>query len=404
MHSFRFRISLLRLALCLPLSLALASASLPARAELPYEKGMKQFNQKQYGPALATFEQLLKTDPTNADAHYYVALCQHYLKNVPAARARYQQIMQQFPQSQAAQLAARALGIDKAHANATTAPGITASKTTASTSGAASPGASGHESLPASDKIFYAAARDGSIQLDALINGRSAEMTFDTTNENCIMGVNNLKEFGMTPPSGKPNAKAQGLGGSYDVWRMEIEIQVGKVRRRIPVDVKEKWDHPPLLGQAFFKGYQLDFDNARGILQLSKGGGGREVLPSGATEVSFKREGTHMLVTAKVNGAECPMYFDAGAGRCCIFYQGQVGRYGIDVNTASKMQVVGEDGKKLDGWVARVASLELGGLKEEDVFAVVLINGSGTPVLSKSTFEDCKMRIDNEKQTIRLSR
>jgi tetratricopeptide (TPR) repeat protein len=75
-----------------------------------FQCGVRLFNSARYASALKYFDAAQKETPYDARIPYYEGLCQHKLGHIAAARGFYQQVVDKFPDSDAAELAKQGLG------------------------------------------------------------------------------------------------------------------------------------------------------------------------------------------------------------------------------------------------------------------------------------------------------
>jgi len=100
-------------AMTLSLVIACANLSLPALADDDgtFQCGVRLYNSGKYANAIKYFDQAGKEAPYDARIIYYKGLCHHKLGQLAAARSCYQQVVDKFPDSDAAELAKQGLGM-----------------------------------------------------------------------------------------------------------------------------------------------------------------------------------------------------------------------------------------------------------------------------------------------------
>jgi tetratricopeptide (TPR) repeat protein len=84
-----------------------------ARADL-YQEGVTYFSQGNYAQAESRLQQAINFSPNNANAYYYLAVTEHHLGHGEQMRALLKQILEKFPGTQAATMAAASLGVSAA--------------------------------------------------------------------------------------------------------------------------------------------------------------------------------------------------------------------------------------------------------------------------------------------------
>ncbi|HIA50787.1 MAG TPA: tetratricopeptide repeat protein [Candidatus Melainabacteria bacterium] len=77
-----------------------ASAS-PAAKSQAFQNGVSLFNAKRFDEASAYFTNVVKSEPTNAEAYYYLATCQAMVGDEPAAKRLYEYVVKYFPDTPA---------------------------------------------------------------------------------------------------------------------------------------------------------------------------------------------------------------------------------------------------------------------------------------------------------------
>src|SRR5262249_16702655 len=82
----------------------------PAQAvDSPYDRGVKAYNLKNYVQALKLFQDAERSGRQDQSVYYYQALCWHQMKDRQHAKILYQFVLERFPGSPAAKLAAAAI-------------------------------------------------------------------------------------------------------------------------------------------------------------------------------------------------------------------------------------------------------------------------------------------------------
>jgi clan AA aspartic protease (TIGR02281 family) len=172
--------------------------------------------------------------------------------------------------------------------------------------------------LPEMTRVYYQeqdAMNPNLISIPAKINGRPINMLFDTGADGVVIGKSQLAQLGIAAPTGRPTGKTGGVGsgGSVDVWILPCEIEVGGIRRIVPVYVQDSLNTLPLLGQTFYRDLAYEIDSKAKTLVLKK----RHYMTAGSENstynVHFDRMGRHLIVQVEVNGKPMKMIFDTGA-------------------------------------------------------------------------------------------
>ncbi|MBU6450552.1 MAG: aspartyl protease family protein [Cyanobacteria bacterium REEB67] len=373
---------------------------------------MTQFKAKQYPQAAESFRKAIAANRSDSNLYYYYALCLHYSGDVSGAKAIYNQIMQYFPNSEAAAHARTAIG---AMAPACAAPG------TSETPSAPAPISSRPASVNTENKAglsladmpdearIYFRNEGGGMVIGAKFNNRPLDSIFDTGAEGIVVGKNHLRALGIPLPAGAPTGMVQGVGGvPQHSWRMPCTVTVGQMERRnVEVTVQEELD-TPLIGQTFFQGMTYTIDNnAKSINFVKKTSRSGSIYndPSKSTDsVPFVREGKEIIVQVRVNGKTIPMYFDTGASGIHLT-TAHAKSIGLVVPDDAPLQKsVGIAGTSMCSLVT-VKSIALGPIEKQNIeVAVDMESEMPHPLLGQSFFGDCHYSVDEAHHVIHLRR
>jgi len=168
--------------------------------------------------------------------------------------------------------------------------------------------------------------------------------------------------------------------------------------------VQERFDLPPLLGQTFYNGYQYDIDNQSGVIRFTKKGSSKNNVGFDAIEVPFQTVGNNLVVVAEINGHQCPMYFDTGAGMN-LFDMRTFMSMGLSIPSDASMMMVGGVGGSVPGYSFNISSMRLGSIQKNNLpVCVVTTGGPPLPLLGQPFLRDRRFTIDNDKKVIRFSR
>lgn len=363
-----------------------------------YQAGEAYFKQGRYGSAALEFLRVVARDPRNSDALYYAALSFQQAGNRSRAGTLYRLLLERFPSSRGAEYARRALAMPGmaagSPASASRPESPDAGKTLISGSG---------DSIPDQDSVPFRRGPDGHLYVDCQVNGRSMPMVFDTGAEVCTMGINQLATLGLSIPAGARKERLSGVGGEVGAYSIPTRISLGNMSRTVNVLFMEKSNFA-LLGQTFFKDLQYRVDNSSGRINFSKPGATSEYIPNDTIDIPFKRSGNNLVVTAKVNGAPVPLFFDTGAqgtlfnSRALSASGGQGFRL-IGYGTASGV------GGSHQVQVYQVDSIELGPIRQSGM-RVTVDNALPVPygLLGQDFFGHRQFIIDEKSDMIRFMR
>lgn len=372
------------------LGCAYSASLVPAYADDAFTKGVNTFNKRDYKSALAQFEAIVKREPRNAYALYYVAICNQYLGKPEVARKQYRNIVDSFPGTSAARMSETALGLQPPIGvpNNVNAPSARSPGTQSGSIGGTSP------SGPAQDTVFIDASSQGHMTVPALVNGRSTKMLIDTGTGPCLFGKNHLKQLGVNEPTGQPTGKAYTSGGrSYNVWQVPLDVQVGNVKQRLVVNVQEKQEIDPLLGWGFFHGQSVLVNSTRGQLSFYKTSPRSEV-PSGAVHIPLEVDARNIAVRVKINGIETSANIDTGAQVCRIF-QKDSSRLGVTAPRGAQAMVsISDDGSQSKVTPTTIQNITLGNISRDGVRANLVDVGNGNPALGMSYLSELNMLLD----------
>lgn len=422
---------------CLSLSVfVLLSSANAAGAFSNYVEGVELMKQKQYGRAIASFEQALRENPNDANSHYCLGTCYYQMHNVSAAKDAYMRAYKLSPGSVAgknslaamqnlnAPAGARSAGTSQPAQRTTSSNQQYSSRTqTTSVSTGRSQGQSEDAdlaSLPNQTRIDFHRPNDGQqhIFVNAYLNNRPMEMMFDTGAEHCLFGFNHLAEAGIAPPTGKHTGISEGVGGGKAVWEMRAnELKVGSiVRRNFPIIACQQLGGRPLLGQSFygkFK-YKVDYapDGQTGNITLTKIGSSqgqtsvasRAVNKNNRYMVQFTKLGRDLLVPVEVNGRTISMIFDTGA-HGVTFSMGHLKKLGISIPSDAEDGANWGTGGTMKTKVFAIDRIRMGPIEKNYHRVNVITEGEiQHPLMGQSFFGDWRYSIDNENNTITFER
>lgn len=358
-----------------------------------FDDGVKLLGQRNYKAAAAKFEQAVKSNPSNSNAYYYRALTYQYLGDRAKASSYYQQILQKFPSSAAAEYARQALT-----------PPPRASR--ASRSSGSREFQSSYGADPEQSKIYF--TRQGrSLVIDAEVNNRRIPVIFDTGAEACVFGVNHLQQMGISAPTGPATGEASGVGSSAPVktWQMNVDLKVGQIRRtNFPITVQADLPTTPLLGQSFFSGFEYTIDDSINTIVLARAGAARPHSGHDSYAVPFTNEGKEVVVTVEVNGKKCDMYFDTGADGI-TFTREQARNVGLsipeDAEEGSSMGI----GGTTSSLTFPVRRMRMGPIEKSDIPVSVIEQGKmPKPLLGQTFYGGWQYTIDNQSKVIKFVR
>lgn len=405
------------------LSLALllwlnASASM---AQTALQDGIKLYNAKQYRQSLGRLSTAL-AESNSPTVLYYAALCYSQLGDKEHAKQYYELLRSNFPGSPESELAKEGLRLLEAPpptVNVTAPPSASsaasdkvppalpsaeASNTDVSKFVADYPMSDAEwKSLPGEAKIPFQRGTSSHLFVNGTVNGRPMRMMFDTGASTCVFYKKDIEAAGVKVDSKGPKLKIGGVGGSTTSQVMMADLEIGSIKRHIPIVVSDTPFGFSLVGQTFFKEFKYNIDNGSGFIQLIKkprptlGAAGRVFESTDVVKVPFENVGSNMQVNVKINGKSVPMIFDTGAYAVTMPLL-LAPSLGLNLTNAERVMSYGVGGG-VGGFKVYADRIELGPIVKTHV--PIILNNSLTPsLLGQPFFADRKFTIDNENHTI----
>jgi clan AA aspartic protease (TIGR02281 family) len=386
----------------------------PASAEPHFKNGVELYGLKRYQGAVEEFELAYKETASSA-ALYYQALCYSQLRDFVRAKQLYEIIVQRFPGTQEAKLAATGLqGL--AAAAPKKAPQAAASGAPEHVDQEIAMSMRGRDmsvtddewnKLPDRGDLPFRRGRGGHLFVDVQVNGRTIQAIFDTGAELCLFGKNNLQQVGVTPVLVGPKGATYGVGSKvHETQTMIADLSMGGIKRHMPITVMEEAEMP-LIGQTFFGPFQYDIDSSAGVIHFVKrprGGGKARIADRLDTiDIPFERHGNEIVVNVKINGRDIPMYFDTGAAHNFLTAS-QAFFLGLRIPSDAEMVMAGGIGGAVRAYQFYVDRMELGPILKTHVQILVAESGPPIPLLGQPFFGDKRFTIDNDNSVIHFMR
>lgn len=381
-----------------------------------YSEAVGLFAKKDYQNAAVLFQKAQTAGENSANAAYYEALCYHYDRNLERAKIAYQQVIRKYPQSEASRNSLKVLlKID---------PTI-AKKYAELVDGIAVQQDQDYLKLPqeASVKFFRTNIARGHLIVPATVNGVPAQMIFDTGASSTHVSERWLAMLGVKPKYTKYSGRAMGVGGEVNYRVALLTIKVGELERTIPVSVQEgsgsigevssnPLSEMPLLGQTFYKDFIYEIDDNGQKISFKKlasrpndktdkkNSSQRTNQKLADNEVPFYYEGNNIIVTVKINGRECEMIFDTGAGSVA-FADRHLAACGINRPVDSFSGQGGGVGGRREAYAFTLDSVKLGSIEKRGVACHVLLNTPfPKPLLGQTFLQGLKYTIDPGRKVI----
>ena len=235
------------------------------------------------------------------------------------------------------------------------------------------------------------------------INGRPAEVMFDTGASTCLFGKEQLNNIGVIGYESTGKGSAAGVGsGTLSFDRANLRVTLGDITKTINTAVSSKMNTPSLLGQDFFSDFRYEIDTAGGVIHFQRKGA-RHYEALDTINIPFRTAGKEILVTARVNGRDCEMIFDTGAYNNCFTVAQWQGQLGQSIPSDAKMVMASGVGGNTRGFQFRADRIELGAVMKTNVEVVVIESPSPPlPLLGQEFFKDKRFSIDNDAHVIRF--
>lgn len=349
------------LACCLLVLLSFSNLTAFAAAD-PLEKGMQLARSGKYSDAV----QALRGAAPSASNFYYQGYCYHQLKHDPDAKKLFEYVIEHYPSTQEARLAADYLKkMDPSWAPSAPVvpiPSASVAGHTPSQTHSRNPAHSGKPAsvedlddaesdsgssapadmakLPDQARIFFTPASSGHMIVDATINGHPYKCMFDTGAPGLLFGKNQLKQLGIAPPQGAATTHVSGWAGvALPAWRMNLTVKVGNVERTLPATIQEDFDMQPLIGYSFIKGYQYEIDQKAKCMMLNKKQQSQQAINS-LYDVPCRVIGTKPMVPLEANSRQVPVFIDTGAAHT-IMNAAEAAAIGIEIPSDAPVYMAG---------------------------------------------------------------
>jgi Tfp pilus assembly protein PilF len=88
----------------------LAQTSVAEASSPVFDRAVQMYKAHQFGPALTAFQAFIRTNPSDAMSHYYMALCYQGTNQMSLARQQYEWVSTNSPNAQLRSFAAAGLG------------------------------------------------------------------------------------------------------------------------------------------------------------------------------------------------------------------------------------------------------------------------------------------------------
>lgn len=405
------RLSCLSLAalLLMPIACSLPGRAQGAAANKDFGEAVKLYNAKDYEGALKRFTALVQSQPSSADAFYYLGSCCQLTGRVQDAQRYYQYVVLRFPSTRAAQYAKPALdSLEK--------KGSTVSAVAKEPEGEKDDKTAelerilkgtdaeiGELSGPDEDRVPVHRNRSGHMEATVTVNGRTLDMIYDTGASGTCISLAAWKRLGNVAPTRKPDAYSSGVGGSDPFWLEPVTFGMGKFSRKMKIMVLKSLPMDGLIGQTFFKDMQYNLSSSANYIHLlrKESRTAARSVPFNTIDIPFTRMGNNMYVEARIEGKPIQMVFDTGASTTLVSSM-QAAMMGLHPTGEYYVGGVSGVGGSRSAIAFHVDHIALG-LVEKRNF-LITVSGTGVSLLGMDFLGDRRYVIDNEKSLIRFFR
>lgn len=376
-----------------------------------FDEGAAAYKQQNYRLAAQKFEEAIKASPSDSAALLYASYAYQGQGDMVKARSYMEQVIAKFPGSQAAQLARQALGQNNATSAAGASSSGAASSVVRSGSAPSVSGQSDYDSLPEQSKVYFSLNEANHMMVDVLLNGRRLKCCLDTGASNNLFDKIQLQNAGILPPTTPPNASVIGWAQkATPAWTLTANLQVGSIKRKVPIMVQENLGTLPcLIGQSFFGDLQYEVDSKGSAIVFRKPrratGVGTAKNASSASAandpyaIPFQLRGTHMFVQVDVDGRKAWLFLDTGADGTTIT-QADLTSLGLSVpGDAETVYFSGIDGA-VQAQKMMIDHLRIGPMLQQNVSATIIAKGSSC--LGQNIFGGRRYSIDNENKLLKF--
>jgi len=274
-----------------------------------WDYGRELFGKQQYAQAVPYLKKCAADHPNSMTMNYYLAVALHKSGGSGEATPIYEKIVNQFPGSDAAANSLSALRYlaPSFYRDHTKGAGDPQNSSLVSAGNTVGTDTWGHvRQLPPHDKIPFKVVNNAKL-VDVVLGGRGIKMAYDLKATQTTIGVNQLKELGVTATKNKD--------GSYaDV---NLSVGCGSVQLpSVPIKVIGQDTKFPILANDFFNQYQTKVDPIGHNLYLTLLHAPKVTLVPESTnqhkeefQIHYLKEGDFIAVPVEVDNASFLMYF-----------------------------------------------------------------------------------------------
>lgn len=349
-------------------SITAIAAQQPCRADAVFDYAMMLLKKRDFTGALKYFDQRLKSVPRDEKAMYYKGLCHHYKGDRETARQIYAQVLEQFPNTPSARLAAAALekmgGAPPSHGSAPRA---------SSAALLSAPSLPSSQNIPKETRVYFR-MEGNSIMIPVKINGRDFDFCFDTGAHSVLVKKEDFDRAQLHIPENAQTQEGGGIGGTITSKVFNAEVSVGGIKRTVPISVTDGHTPENLLGQTWLGDLEYEFDHKSNYITFRppRAADTASAVKDGFA-VPFTLRGKHLIVDVFVPGGKSTkMIVDTGA-ESIMLTQKNFDDLGLTLtDSARRMNAVGVGGGIRKGYAMYIDELRLGNIicREPEIHVV----------------------------------
>lgn len=254
--------------------------------------------------------------------------------------------------------------------------------------------------MPAEEYVPYQRGLGDKLYVNGQVNGRPLQICIDTGAFKVAIGSKQLQALGIKPPQGPSKLLGGGASGAIHGWETDLDVSIGRIKRRLPVMVIDGSQFM-LLGQPYFKDLHYQIDNARNYIHFTKDNKDlHKQFSYDSVEIPFRMINGNLMVAVKVNGVSVEMNFDTGAPTNML---SMTDMFKCRIRPHSSTMVRGVGGAAVPAYECILGTVELGPIRKTGQRALVSSAHSGN-VLGQEFFGRMRYVVDNEKKVIRIAR
>ncbi len=239
-----------------------------------FECGRNLFKSKMYKDALRYFKAAQSESSYDSRSYYYEALCYHQMGQLQGALAAYTNVINKFPESDAAEQSKKAVAsMGKSYSTAKSGSGVSSLSNLRM------------DQIPlvATISTIKPAEANGKPVVEALVSGAKVKFVVDASVPDTVIGADVAKESKL--PDGAALAKSD-----KDSFYFLHEIKLGTMSRvSFPVKVSNKDPKVAILGADFFASTNQAFDPKTGVLTVKRAAGFSNPFEAGLNYFNKKR-------------------------------------------------------------------------------------------------------------------